>query len=149
MASKKEIVNALETSHKAMVELLNNMDVAKEIYPDWTVKEVLAHLAGWDEAATASLSSFIQGGKPGIVAVNGADTYNADSIAKRKTLSLDATFEDWEHERDHLLATLVALPENQVNDTVTFPWGGEGTVGTMLLRIADHETRHTNEIKSR
>ena len=148
MASKKDIVQALQTSHQAMIDTLNSVDVEKEVYPGWTVKEVLAHLAGWDEATTASLSSFIQGGKPGLVAVNGVDNYNADSVAKRKNLSLDATFEDWERERDHLLATLSALPENQVDDKILFPHGGSGTVGEMLLWVADHETRHRNDIKN-
>ncbi|MDQ7026689.1 MAG: DinB family protein [Anaerolineae bacterium] len=152
MASKQEIVNVLEASHKEMLDVLNNTDVEKEVYPDWTVKEVLAHIAGWDEAIIASLSSFIQGGKPSVVAVNGIDAYNADSVAKRKKLSLDATFEDWEHQRDHLLATLYALPEKQVDDIINFPWGaeegaGQGTISEMLERIAAHEVRHANDIK--
>src|SRR5215204_3037650 len=98
MATKKDIIKKLESSHSVMVDLLNNVDVEREVYRGWTIKEVLAHLAGWDEATTASLSSFIQGGKPGIVAVSGVDAFNAESITKRKKLSLEDTFHDWEHE---------------------------------------------------
>jgi uncharacterized damage-inducible protein DinB len=146
MATKKDIIKKLETSHSALVDLLNNIDTEREVYRGWTIKEVLAHLAGWDEATTASLSSFIQGGKPGIVAVSGVDAFNADSIAKRKKLSLEDTFHDWEHEREILLATLSALPENQLNDKIIFPRGDEGSVADMLLLVANHEAHHTKEI---
>lgn len=146
MTTKNDIIKKLESSHRAMVDLLNNIDTEREIYRGWTIKEVLAHLAGWDEATTASLSSFIQGGKPGIAAINGVDAYNTESIAKRKKLSLEATFYDWEHERDNLLATLSALPESQLNDKIAFPRGGEGSVADMLMLVADHEAHHTKEI---
>jgi uncharacterized damage-inducible protein DinB len=148
MASKKDIIKKLEAAHSAMVDLLNAIDTEQEVYRGWTIKEVLAHLAGWDEATTASLSSFIQGGKPGIVALQGVDAFNAESVSRRKKLSIEATFEDWEHERDLLIATLSALPEKQLNDKITFPQGGEGSVADMLLGLADHETRHTHEISN-
>ena len=149
MASKKEIIAALEESHKNMIDLLNAIDVEKEVYPGWTIKEVLAHIAGWDEAAVASVSSFIQGGTPDVVALNGADAYNAASVAKRKNLSIDETFANWEKERDNLIATLSAVPDKQLSDKINFPWGGEGSVADVGLGLAGHENHHIKEIKEK
>lgn len=149
MASKKEIIAALEASHTAMIDLLNTIDVEKEIYTGWTIKEILAHIAGWDEAAAASVSSFIQGGKPDVVALDGADAHNAASVAKRKSLSLDETFADWEKERDNLIATLTAVPNNQLSDKINYPWGGNGSVAELGLGLAGHEKHHIKEIKER
>lgn len=149
MASKKEIITALEESHNQMIDLLNVIDVEKEVYSGWTIKEVLAHIAGWDEAAVASVSSLIQGGTPDVVAIDGADVYNAQSVAKRKALSLDETFADWEKERENLIATLSAVPDNQLSDDINFPWGGDGSVADIGLGLAGHENYHIQDIKEK
>ena len=126
MTSKAELIAQLEASHQAMLRVLDDIDPGAEVYPGWGIKQVLAHLAGWDEATTMSLTSYIQGGTPDVVALAGDDTFNASSVSNRQQLSLEQTFHDWEKERENLIATLSALPDNQLDGEINFPRGGMG-----------------------
>lgn len=38
---------------------IEGLDLHVEIYPGWTLKEVLAHITGWDDAAIASLHAHL------------------------------------------------------------------------------------------
>ncbi|MCI0709310.1 MAG: DinB family protein [Chloroflexi bacterium] len=149
MATKGQLIEALVQSHNALLHLLDSIDPAMQFYPKWTIKEVLAHLAGWDEATTAALSSFIQGGKPDVAALKGRDAFNAESIAARAGLSLDEIFHDWEAQREQVVDTLTALPEKQLADVIAYPWGGSGSIANLLTELANHESTHAREIEAR
>jgi len=51
MGKREEILKMLETSHVAMMAQLNEIDKQRKIYPLWTIREIVAHLSGWDDAA--------------------------------------------------------------------------------------------------
>lgn len=146
MATIAEIKDMLGQSFERAIETLDHVDGKIEIYPSWTVKEIIAHLIGWDKAATDSLTSFIQGGVPDVVSINGVDAYNDESVAQYSGLSLAELVQEWENERQRLLDTMTALEEKQLKAKITYPWGGEDTISRMLVFLANHDTAHTNDI---
>lgn len=146
MVTIAEIKDTLAQSFECMVETLEQADEDVEIYAGWTVKELVAHLIGWDTATANSLSSFIQGGVPDVVSINGVDAYNAETLAQYAGLSLGQLVEEWQNERQRLLDTMTALEESQLKAKINFPWGGRDTVSKMLFYLANHDTKHTNDI---
>lgn len=146
MVTIAEIKDVLAQSFERMLETLEQVDADLEIYPDWTVKEVVAHLIGWDTATTNSLSSFIQGGVPDVVSIHGVDAYNTEMIAQYAGLSLEQLVQEWQSERQRLLDTMTALEESQLKAKINFPWGGTDTVSRMLFFLSNHETKHMNDI---
>lgn len=146
MATIAEIKDMLGQSFERAIETLDHIDEKIEIYPSWTVKEIVAHLIGWDRAASDSLASFIQGGVPDAVAINGVDAYNEETLAQYNGLSLGQLVQEWEKERQRLLDTMTALEEKQLKAKITYPWGGEDTISRMLVFLANHDTAHTNDI---
>ena len=57
MKSKEKLIGWLEESHQNIEKLVSQVDQNLEIYPGWTIREILAHFTGWDDAVIASLKS--------------------------------------------------------------------------------------------
>ena len=53
MSKRNEIRQALEQSRSVMMDLLDKVDKNRTIYPTWTIREIIAHIAGWDDTAIA------------------------------------------------------------------------------------------------
>ena len=64
MVTKEKLIHWLEDSHEKLEKLVAEVDCEKEIYPGWTIREILAHFTGWDDAVIASLKSHAAGGVP-------------------------------------------------------------------------------------
>ena len=71
MGKREEILNALESSHAMMMAQLDEVDKNRKIYPLWTIREIIAHLSGWDDAAIGFVNALLKGETPPIPAPRG------------------------------------------------------------------------------
>ena len=153
MASKEELIHELEQARYVMRALLWDLEKAhaesKELYPTWTVKELLSHLAGWDDACIASLQAHAQGDVPATPASRGIDLYNESTVAERAALPLEHVIKEWEQTRQVFLQTIRDLPAEKLAETFVFPWGPKGTLESMVTIFAEHEMEHAEEIRKK
>jgi hypothetical protein len=146
MEEKATLIQRLDQAHEAMRDLLAEIDPQMEIYPGWTAKHLLAHIAGWDDAATSALHAHAGGREPAILAIEGIDAYNAESVATRETLDYEHIVKEWELAREQLKAAILAMPAEKLHDPLLFPWGGTGKMARVAAIFADHEEEHVKEI---
>ena len=147
MSQKAEIIEKLNTTRQELKDLLADIPPEKEIYPDWGIKELLAHFTGWDDAAAAGVRGALAGEDPIILAPRGPDDFNARTVSERETLPLDLIIKEWEHNRQELLELTEQVPEEKFDIHTVYPWGEEGTLANLILGMAWHEHFHINEIK--
>jgi hypothetical protein len=148
MEEKERLLQRLDEVREKMRAILIDQDAQRDIYPDWTMKEVLAHLIGWDEVTIAALQALGQGSAPETQAVQGVEDYNAKIVASRQSLSFVQTIDEWENTRLRLKELVSEMATEKFSETLVFPWGGSGTVTTMLEGIAWHEEDHADEISA-
>lgn len=141
-----QMIQSLDTAREKMRAVLSDMDVTRLIYPPWTIKQVLAHITGWDDATTAALRAHAGGTEPGTPADRGIDHYNAQSVAERDALPYEHIVREWDLARDQLKRVLAELPPEKLAQPLLFPWGGMGTVAQIIAIMAHHETEHAAEI---
>jgi hypothetical protein len=146
MASKTELTAQLDAAREEMRAVLEGMDIHMEIYPGWTIKHVLAHIAGWDDAVIASLHAHAGGQEPAAPAARGIDFYNAQSVATREALSYEHVVKEWGLARQQFKAALDALSPEKLAEPLLFPWGATGTVAQLVQIFAEHELDHAAEI---
>ncbi|MBN2304507.1 MAG: DinB family protein [Anaerolineae bacterium] len=137
----------LDDARAQMRAALDGIDELMPVYEGWTIKHILAHIAGWDDATTASLRAHISGNEPGTPAARGIDYYNAQSVAEREPLPFPHIVKEWELAREQLKATLDALPEAKFTEKFVFPWGPMGTVDQIIGIMVHHEIEHAQEIE--
>jgi len=146
MDEKERYVKLLEDSHAAMRALLDVVDKDIEIYPTWTIKEILDHLTGWDELSETALRAYAVGEDVGTPAARGIDYYNLQSVATRESLSYEHSVKEWELARQGFIAALQALPEDKMTETFNFPWGHSGTIKQFVGIFIHHNFTHAEEI---
>src|SRR5688572_17626784 len=85
---REALIQKLDAARERLLKALAQLTQDEEIYPRWKLKHFLAHVTGWDEAITASLSAYVQGQSEAMAAYRGIDEYNARSVETRIDLSL-------------------------------------------------------------
>ncbi len=149
MQNKSELIEHFILTRNQLRELLPKIDIHMEIYPGWTIKEVLAHLIGWDDASIIALQMFAAGQPPLMTAARGINFYNSQTVAERKELTLEQIIREWEWVREQLIPIVHALTDKELAATLVAPWGGSMSVLDLLNVIVHHENEHTEVIKAR
>jgi len=148
MVSKDALIQQLEQSHKDIEHAVSQIDPNQEIYPGWTIREMLAHFTGWDDAVIASLKSHAAGSVPTVVAQRGPDVYNAATVAERETLGFELVYREWQHTHEQLKIAIRDLPPEKMGDAIVFPWGQMGNLEDLVIGLtAEHEASHINDIQ--
>jgi hypothetical protein len=147
MYLKDQLILILNHSRKEMLKVLEHVDADLQISPDWTVKEVLAHLSGWDACIAASLEAHSRGERSSSESSLEPDDFNQESVAAREDLSFEQVVEDWEAQRQNLNSVIVEMAEEKFQAPAVFPWGQVGAVEDIVRGFAAHERRHAEEIQ--
>ena len=150
MVSRAELIRQLEESHKNIEQIVSKINLQQEIYPGWTIREILAHFTGWDDAVLASLKSHAAGGVPTIVAERGPDAYNAATVTERETLSFEHIYQEWQHTHEQLKIAIRDLPPEKMDQKIVFPWGQTGNLEDLVVGLTtEHEVSHAKDIEKK
>ncbi len=144
--AKQDLLKELDDAREKTRAVLNRVKPNVEIYPTWTIKQVLAHLSGWDEACIASVEALLNNDEGNMPALRGADYYNAQSVETRQTLDYEQVRRECEITRDQLKAAIQKVPEDRLNEIVALPWGGKAPLSMLISAFASHEAEHADEI---
>lgn len=148
MGKREELIALYEASTKAITQQLDEIDKNRKIYPLWTIREIVAHLSGWDDAAIGYLSAVIKGEKTPTPAMRGAVVYNEETVSTREGLSYDHIVREYYSTRERLLSLIRTSNEELLTTQATLPWGGEDTFVELATGLCDHESTHANDIKN-
>jgi hypothetical protein len=146
-SDKALLIERLDESRSKLQAILNQIDLQQEIYPTWTIKHLLAHISGWDEACIAAIQAFLGGTEPGTPAVKGIDFYNAQSVETRQYLPYEHVRKEWEATRETFKSLIHQVPDGQIHDDLLTPWGTHSSVIKMVEIFVYHEAQHAKEIE--
>jgi len=140
------LLNRLDETRLKIEELLPKIDPEKDIYPGWTLKLMLAHITGWDEATVDALRAHALGLPPSIPAIHSLDEYNSLTVSSRKDWTYDQTLKEWRQTRQILRDILEQLPEEKFIEPIAVPWGKKTTVTKLVNIFSQHEKEHAQDI---
>ena len=147
MKDKATLLQEFDHARGHMRAALASASPRMTIYPEWTIKELLAHLAGWDDATILALQALEAGDEPPMLALRGIDFYNAQTVAERSDLNYDQIVKEWELVREQLVKLLSEMPEDLVPKRVVTPWGAIMPVAHMIQVMIDHEEEHAEAVE--
>lgn len=145
MPTKADLVILLSESRAELRAALDDADPASEVSPGWLVRDVLAHLNGWEAATVEALRALLRGEIYSLVGYRGVDAFNANGVAARAGMTFEALREECEALRRDLLAAFAEVPESELETVINAPWGRQ-TVERMVTVIGYHEQDHAREI---
>ena len=147
MEQRTHLIEELDRAREKLTTALQAFGDEQEIYPGWTPKHLLAHIAGWDDAVLTALRAFARGDEFELPAFHGIDVYNAQSVETREMLRHDQVAREWEQVRQQVKDTLNQMPDEKFEQDFLFPWGGRGTIAQLIGIFIHHETEHAEEIE--
>lgn len=147
MEQNERLIERLDQGRRALQGMMVGLDRSVEICPGWTIKEILAHIAGWDEVATAALRAHADGAVPPPLDPPGIDDCNEIMVRKCEALSYDEVVQYWRQARRELKNTLMDMPADKLNEQLLYPWGERGNAARIVAILAGHEKEHADEIR--
>ena len=148
MLTLEQATRALVMGQQRMIDFAARIPVDMQVYPEWTMKEVIDHLTGWDEMAISLVGVSLGNGKMASP-IESLDEYNAMSINRRKMLPLRQSIEEYVVKRKELVRCLVGLQPGVIENEIMFAWGAKGTLLELLNIWVEHEESHRNDIFGR
>lgn len=147
MTERERLIHQLDGAREALRAAMAGMDADMAIYPSWTLKDILAHISGWDEVTIATLRAHASGEELGEPTLRDIDASNDQFIASREALDYEQVAADWELVRQELKAVIQEMPEDKFRESMLFPWGEHGTVSQIVAIFVEHEEEHATEIQ--
>ncbi|MCI0394605.1 MAG: ClbS/DfsB family four-helix bundle protein [Chloroflexi bacterium] len=143
-----------ESRERLLVAIAPLPDEALErpgVMGDWSVKDILAHLAAWESELVTGLMHINQGQKPArmLEAFQRVDEYNAERYAENKDRELNRVFDDFQNVRLQLEQWLEEFSERDLTDPNHYPWSrGVALAHIVKENSYGHEDEHLPAIES-
>lgn len=149
MTTPAELIARWQAARAEMMACLDKIDRNRKIYPLWTVREVLAHISGWDDAIEETLRAFLAEEVVQIspAAARGVDVYNAETVHTREGLDYDHIYREFLASRERVLALARPFPPQKMNAVMPFVWGNSGTLEDLLNTFIAHEHEHAADMR--
>ncbi len=113
----------------------------RPVIGDWSAKDVLGHLAAWEEEITRAIEQFVRGEHVAMLDIASDDGWNAVEAAKRWDMPLAQVKEELIAARGRVLALVNKLPDDAFTRPGPPP-SQKAFVAQMLNALADHDREH-------
>ena len=148
-------LDALASTRAELLAAIGGLDEAaldrKDVVGDWSIKNVLAHIAAWEAWVVQALPArMTTGATPEDFRqrAEDEDRFNAEEVAEREELTPDEQLMELERTRAELLAYVRSLDADTLARRQ--PWDTwEGTLPEYLLEaLRDHENEHVEALRA-
>lgn len=145
MGERETAIQELHSNTEKLLAEINAMPEAKlteTFLGTWSVREILVHIAGWDNILGEAMERMGRGERPAPEGVNLGDTdgMNASFVEQAKGKSVPAIRKDLETGMARLEAGAKALPEDRFE--------GDKTAMRLLRGMAGHPAEHIDQIRT-
>ncbi len=147
MSEVNDLIQRIDTVRNEMKVVVESTDPNLEIFPGWTIKEVLVNITSWEIVIHKAILAFRAGDPPYFLREQDFDLFNKNEVEKRSEWGLEQVIREWEEEREDLKKTILKLKETDLPIEMVLPWGSDRTVYELIEIIEEHEFEHMEDIK--
>jgi uncharacterized damage-inducible protein DinB len=149
--TKEEVLARLaesrQTLHQAIEGLSEEEMTQVQVEGVWTVKDVLGHIASWEETCLEPLQRYADGGPFEVQVIEDYLAWNDEQAARKRDVPLDTILDELAAIRQGLVEAASRLSAGQWKQRVPFSWGGQGTIAEVLDVFYQHELGHVRHIQ--
>jgi hypothetical protein len=161
--SKQQLLTMLKDVFDQWEELLAGMSEAQIAATDlddgWSIKDVIAHLWGWQQRSVARSVAALSDSEPqypGWPEELGSDPDEDGDVDKtndwiyktNRERSWTDVYEAWKRQFLRLLELSAQIPENDMLATGRYTWMGDYTLGDSLLGTYEHHAEHIDTVRA-
>ncbi len=144
---REQWIAQLDEARRATLDAIAGIAPETIIYPGWTLKDFLAHQAGWQEAGITSLRAYVRGEEWQIPTFRGLNEYNLSSVETRKELRYEQVYTEWQMVHEALKAALREIPPEKLDGEMLLPWARRGPIRAVVEVLVEHEYEHLPDLQ--
>jgi len=144
MADREQILAEMATARDnliAAVEGLSDEHMTRPVVGEWSAKDLMAHVACWEEVLLPDIQRLARGDAPALAAfdIKKVDEWNEKLMSLRRHFSLEQARRELEFRREQLLDAVAKLPDSAL---------AERQFARNLLKVCViHDGEHTQDIR--
>ncbi len=149
-----ELTATLRANRARLLALLDGLPEEQMLIPDligrWSIKDLLAHLAGWEDWAVQVLTVVPPGETMPAAyaeALADFDAFNAESVAERDDYSPDEQLVELERVHEELIGMVERLGADGLAQTFRWPGDRPSTFGQFVGIFAHHDLQHLDDLQ--
>jgi 5-methyltetrahydrofolate--homocysteine methyltransferase len=146
----KEVVAELQKEYRDSLNYISRLHDDKfsliGVTREWSVHDIVAHLAAWEKHTIERLQLYLEGKKDKIRwynDVNDLAEMNARFTAERKSLTRSQLMQEWQKHRNDLMTVVGKLKDSDLAENVA----GDTILELIASNTFDHERHHLAQIK--
>ncbi|MCP4423411.1 MAG: DinB family protein [Chloroflexi bacterium] len=141
----------LKASRKEFVTLVDLMPEADRsrlpVSRHWTLKDLVGHLADWEQIGVDGLNQLLLGQKPELAPIDDFDIFDQAGVAARRRQDWRRIWREFNDTRQTLDDVFQKYPEPFLQHTLTTPWGRKMPAYFWLATVFGHDIEHAIDIR--
>ena len=157
--TRERLLDLIGMERAALEDLVPELSEEQMTTPgvvgEWTVKQVLAHVAGWERLLLSWLDMTVRGETPEgyapgyPIGEEGMHRLNADMVAETASRPLADVLTEFHKTRGRVLAGVGSLTDEQINRPGAAPWTGDRPLLPFIAgNTYEHYREHAAEIRA-
>lgn len=114
---------------------------------EWTLKDVLGHVADWEWVGAEGLRRMADGQSPDVEHIVDIDAWNQRHAEARRDQPWNEAWADLHEAREALLEPLEGMDQADLSRSFRFPWGPEGTAYQWVSVFVAHDREHAQGLR--
>jgi len=136
---KSTLIDVIRNERARLESLLVGLTETQMIKPgvevEWSIKDILAHIAAWERLAMDRIYAAQTGTDlkyPLIAGDDFVDQFNAQNYEAHKNQSLSEVRAEFDNAHQEFMAQIEALSEARLSQKLNFDWSGKMTYQVMI-----------------
>jgi hypothetical protein len=153
--TRTEILKAIKEQHAQLLATLEGIPeeiiVKQPLVEWWTIKDLLGHIALWEQVAIKFIAEHKQNGLPEILGMDNdaaINAYNKREVAIRRDWPLARVRAEFDAAHRDLSAAIETLSDTDLPKQLPAPWGKGDTLEKLIaINSYQHNPEHIEQIK--
>ncbi len=144
---RRRLLGELELERNQLVrnvETCRIRDIDRPFIGDWSLKDIVGHVASWEAEVVSALRELREGKRPLLLDFENAslDTWNRDHVERKRDLNFSSVLEQLRGGRHRLMDEIEEIADDDLAE--------EGSVQRRMIRsLTDHDREHWHAIAAK
>jgi hypothetical protein len=123
------------------IETCRIRDIERPFIGEWSLKDIVGHVASWEAEAVSALRDLREGRRPPLLDFDEGtlDTWNHDHVERKRNLNFWSVLEQLRGGRQRLLEEMALIPDEELAEEDSSPY-------RLVHSVIDHDREHWHEI---
>ncbi len=152
--TRDEVLQALERDRAQLQAALEGLDhqvvTTVPVVGEWTIKDLLGHMAMWHQVALQFIADYKQTGLPKSLGFDddaAVDAHNRREAERRREWSVAQVGAELDASYRELAAAVAGLNDKQLNAPLPAPWQNATTLERLIaINSYEHDPEHIGQM---